>query len=80
MMKSDFAWSPDGSKIAFTSNHTKDVDQNENTDIFVVDTTDGAIPEQLTTWTGADGNPEWSPDGKWIAYLRYSFGCVIRNV
>ncbi len=68
--ESDFAWSPDGSKIAFTSNHTKEVDQNENTDIFVVDTTDGAMPKQLTTWTGADGNPEWSPDGKWIAYVR----------
>jgi dipeptidyl aminopeptidase/acylaminoacyl peptidase len=68
--ENDFAWSPDGSKIAFTSNHTKEIDQNENTDIFVVDTTDGAIPKQLTTWSGADGNPEWSPDGKWIAYLR----------
>ena len=26
--------------------------------------------KQLTTWTGSDNSPQWSPDGKYIAYLR----------
>ncbi len=68
----DFSWSPNSAQVAFVSNHTSDPDRNENTDIFIVDTADGAQPRQLTTWTGGDANPEWSPDGKWIAYQRAS--------
>ncbi len=66
----DFTWRPDGSQLAFVSNHSDDPDLNGNSDIFIVDTSAGAMPRQLTTWTGADANPEWSADGKWIAYLR----------
>lgn len=63
-------WSPDGSKIAFVSNHTEDPDKNENTDIFIIDAKAGAQPKQLTTWAGTDEAPQWSPDGKSLAYLR----------
>ena len=63
-------WSPDGSRIAFVSNRTEDPDKNENSDIYVIDAKKGAALRQLTTWTGPDNSPTWSPDGKQIAYLR----------
>ncbi|MDQ6844930.1 MAG: S9 family peptidase [Bacteroidota bacterium] len=62
------AWSPDGRQLAFVSNRTDNREQNENTDIWVMDATPGAAIKQLTTWPGSDQNPQWSPDGKWIAY------------
>lgn len=63
-------WSPDGSQIAFVSNHTEDPDRNANADIWVIDAKPNAQMKQITTWTGRDSSPEWSPDGKQIAYLR----------
>ncbi len=63
-------WSPDGSQIAFVSNRTEDPDRNSNSDIFIIEAKPGAVPRQLTRWKGYDNSPQWSPDGKTIAYLR----------
>ncbi|MDN5287067.1 MAG: family peptidase [Mucilaginibacter sp.] len=63
-------WSPDGKTIAYVSNHTDDPDKNENSDIFTIEAKSGAGSNQLTTFTGHDIAPLWSPDGKHIAYLR----------
>lgn len=65
-------WSPDGKQIVFVSNRTEDPDKNENSDIYVMDAKPGAEMKKLTTWTGEDNNPQWSPDGKYIAYLQSS--------
>ncbi|MCC7052249.1 MAG: S9 family peptidase [Gemmatimonadaceae bacterium] len=66
-------WSPDGSRLAFTSNREEpDPDRSNNTDIFVVEARAGAVPRRLTTWPGPDSGPEWSPDGTSIAYLQGS--------
>ncbi|WP_121810730.1 alpha/beta hydrolase family protein [Mucilaginibacter kameinonensis] len=63
-------WSPDSKTIAFVSNRSADPDKNQNTDIFTIDARPGASMLQLTTWKGRDGNPQWSPDGRYISYLR----------
>ncbi|SEN80909.1 Dipeptidyl aminopeptidase/acylaminoacyl peptidase [Mucilaginibacter gossypiicola] len=63
-------WSPDSKTIAFVSNRSADPDKNQNTDIFTIDARPGASMLQLTTWSGRDSNPQWSPDGRYISYLR----------
>ncbi len=68
--ENDGQWSPDGNSIAFVSNHTEDPDKNSNSDIFIIDAKPGAVAKQFTTWAGRDGSPQWSPDGKTIAYTR----------
>ena len=67
------AWSPDGKWLAFSSKRTlPDPDRNYDSNIFVVasDNTDkGAHLTQITTSPGAEAEPAWSPDGKWITYV-----------
>lgn len=66
-------WSPDGKRLAFTSERGEaDPDRANNSDLFVVDATPGATPVKLTTWPGPDASPVWSPDGSRIAYLQGS--------
>lgn len=62
-------WSPDGKSIAFVSNRAADADRVPNNDIWLADATPGATPRKLTTFTGSDTSPVFSPDGKFIAYL-----------
>ncbi len=61
------AWSPDGSKIAFTSN------RNGNYDIFIMDY-DGSNQKQLTTHPFNDFYPSWSHDGKYITFTSSQSG------
>ena len=70
--QSGAAWSPDGDKIAFSSNRTDNPDGNTNSDIWVVDADlgekEGGLT-QVTTNPGSDHSPAWSPDGKSITYI-----------
>ena len=60
------SWSPRGDEIAFLSNHEIEPDANNNSDIFAV-STNGRV-RQITTTAGCEYEPQWSPDGRWIAY------------
>jgi len=67
------AWSPDGHSLAFVSNRTDEPDSNANSDVWVVpsEAAPGAAPpspRRITDNPGSDGNPAWSPDGRWIAH------------
>ena len=62
-------WSPDGKLLAFGSNRDADGDRVPNSDVWVVEAKAGSAPRRLTTFTGNDSQPVWSPDGKSIAYL-----------
>src|SRR6185369_2389112 len=65
------AWSPDGTRIAFMSNHSEDPDRDPVAQLYVVEAQPGATEKLLTTETTRAGRsrPEWSPDGNWIAFL-----------
>lgn len=65
-------FSPDGNTIAFVSNRTPDPDKNENTEIYTMEAKPDATMKKITSWPGNDASPQWSPDGKWIAYLQSS--------
>ena len=71
------AWSPDGQYLVFTSKRAgEDPDRSDNWDLWVIQAAPGAVPRQLTTFTGPDAHPDWesrpawSPDGRTIAYLQ----------
>jgi dipeptidyl aminopeptidase/acylaminoacyl peptidase len=62
-----FAWSPDGSRIAFTSARDERWDTDTIRDLYLVDAT-GGEPERITAGDGVCDAPSWSPDGSSIAY------------
>lgn len=65
---SEPAWSPDGTRIAFT-----DTTADGSTGVFVMDA-DGTDVRRLTTNpSGMDESPSWSPDGSRIVFSRSTF-------
>ena len=62
------AWSPDSSKIAFTSarHDTWDLDLANDLWVVVVDGT--SEPERLTDGGSVYACPSWAPDGRRLAY------------
>jgi len=67
----DPAWSPDGTRIAYVSNHEDEPDQSANIEIYLIDARAGAKPKQLLSASASyeDQSLHWSPDGGSLAYL-----------
>jgi dipeptidyl aminopeptidase/acylaminoacyl peptidase len=65
----DPQWSPDGTKIAFVSNRTgKEYDDNENTDVWVINADGSGALERVSDHELEDNLPRWSPDGRRIVF------------
>src|SRR6266436_2410327 len=75
----NYAFSPDGQEICYTSNHDKVEATSTNNDLWIVPVNSGAkgvSPVQILAETknitadhpASDSTPLYSPDGKYIAY------------
>ncbi len=74
----DYAFSPDGQELCYTSNHDKVEATSTNNDLWIVPVSVGAgdSPAQVLAQTknitadnpASDSTPLYSPDGKYIAY------------
>lgn len=63
-----FAFSPDSKELCYTSNHDPHPEASTNCDLWTVPV-DGGEPRNLTADNPAwDGSPQYSPDGRYIAY------------
>jgi len=62
-----FAWSPDGTQIAFDHRINSANANGGTADISIVRVADGVI-RPLVTQDGPDSGPVWSPDGSKIAF------------
>lgn len=58
------AISPDGRKVAFSSN------RNGYWDLYILDLATGIV-DRFTDSLVYDGSPSWSPDGLWVVYESY---------
>ena len=59
---------PDGSRVAFVKVTVNDKKDGYNTAIWLVSTADGQT-KQLTAGP-RDSSPRWSPDGRYICFVR----------
>jgi dipeptidyl aminopeptidase/acylaminoacyl peptidase len=70
----NYAFSPDGQEVCYTSNHDKVEAASTNNDLWIVPVSGGTgvSPVQAKNITAdnpaSDSTPLYSPDGKWIAY------------
>lgn len=75
------AWSPDGRRVAFTSNRRRDADLVPRQDVHVVDIETRAVTAITRGPRSMFGGPAWLPDGRTIAAFghRMEGGAGSRN-
>jgi dipeptidyl aminopeptidase/acylaminoacyl peptidase len=64
----DYAFSPDGQEICYTSNHDKVEATSTNNDLWIVPVHGGAAKSITADNPASDSTPLYSSDGKYIAY------------
>src|SRR5262249_4724484 len=75
-----FNWSSDGAWIVFTAQATPKLMDIGTTEVFVTPASlqnaphDTAQSKQVTKGGGAENQPRFSPDGRWISYLAHADG------
>ena len=64
-----YAWAPGSEEIAFVANLDTVPAASTNNDVFTLLLDDkGARPRKISTSLGSDDGPQYSPDGKYIAF------------
>ncbi|HVS80850.1 MAG TPA: S9 family peptidase [Pyrinomonadaceae bacterium] len=64
---SDPQWSPDGTRITYTTRPTPKADDGSLSDAWVLTIASGQ-KKKVVAEAGSSDLARWSPDGKWIAY------------
>ncbi|MGB2603671.1 MAG: S9 family peptidase, partial [Candidatus Sulfotelmatobacter sp.] len=64
----DYAFSPDGQEICYTSNHDKNPAASTNNDLWIVPVNGGPAKNITADNPASDSTPLYSPDGRYIAY------------
>jgi dipeptidyl aminopeptidase/acylaminoacyl peptidase len=64
----NYAFSPDGQEICYTSNHDKNPADSTNNDLWIVPVSGGPAKNITADNPASDSTPLYSPDGRYIAY------------
>src|SRR6202030_166185 len=65
-----YDFSPDSKELFYDSDHSQHPETSTNCDLWIVPLSGAGQPRDITSSNpGFDGNPIYSPDGKYIAYL-----------
>jgi dipeptidyl aminopeptidase/acylaminoacyl peptidase len=64
----NYAFSPDGREVCYTSNHDKNEAASTNNDLWIVPVGGGPVKNITADNPASDSTPLYSPDGKYIAY------------
>ncbi len=64
----NYAFSPDGQEICYTSNHDKNPAASTNNDLWIVPVNGGPAKNITADNPASDSTPLYSPDGRYIAY------------
>ncbi len=63
----NFAWSPDGSRLAVELTPDPLINSRMHADVSLLDVTTRTLRPLIRT-PGYDGRPIWSPDGRWVLF------------